>query len=84
MSRLSVIVLQTEGKQVQLDILVENMGRVNYLPEINRQRKGRESERSDFFIPSVFNRALKREEGRIKIEILLALAGGRGDSSIFL
>ncbi|CAH3188239.1 unnamed protein product [Porites evermanni] len=26
--------------ELQLDILVENMGRVNFLPDINRQRKG--------------------------------------------
>ena len=31
--------LQADGK-VQLDILVENMGRVNFLSDINRQRKG--------------------------------------------
>lgn len=31
--------LQADGK-LQLDILVENMGRVNFLSDINRQRKG--------------------------------------------
>ncbi|KAL9963398.1 hypothetical protein ACROYT_G026908 [Oculina patagonica] len=29
-----------KGSKVQLDILVENMGRVNFLKEMNRQRKG--------------------------------------------
>jgi len=30
-----------QGSKIQLDILVENMGRVNYLKVMNRQRKGR-------------------------------------------
>ena len=33
--------MSLQGSKIQLDILVENMGRVNFLKDINRQRKGK-------------------------------------------
>lgn len=38
--RQTFVSLSLQGSKIQLDILVENMGRVNFLKDMNRQRKG--------------------------------------------